>query len=99
MKDREPAYFKDRGAYFVCPTCKKVFYIEDREVWAYKRNVTLDKNGSQMVYFHTYSCKKKFDKEYDKQIKQNRQDGAFKRTIVLSVASHGNRCSIGFHRS
>ena len=83
MTSYEPSYFRDRGAYFVCPTCKKSFYVEDREAWVFKRNVTIDKNGSQMVYFHTYTCKKKFDKEYDKQIKQNRQDGAFKRHGTL----------------
>lgn len=59
------------GGYKVCRQCGKVFYVLRPELWVYKRDVIVD--GDHVLgYFHTYSCKRKFDAEYDKKLVDGR---------------------------
>lgn len=53
------------GGYKVCKTCGKAFYVLRPELWAYKRKIGSG-HDAKIVYFHTYSCKRAFDLEYEK---------------------------------
>ena len=54
------------GGYKKCQTCGEVFYVLQPELWAYKCHVGTGLNA-RTLYFHTYSCKRKFDKNYERE--------------------------------
>ena len=72
-------YYGDHGLFKVCPVCKRAFYIIEPDVYVYKRDVHLERNHGKMLYFDKYSCKRKFDSEYEDYLRQMRSDAAIKR--------------------
>ena len=69
-------YFRDRGAYYSCPTCGKSFYILEPDMWVYKMNPTLKPGIQTLLYFCKYSCLTKYQDEYEKQLKVRRHEAA-----------------------
>ena len=60
------------GIIKVCPVCEKVFWIPIPEEWAYKRTATVDSGDREMLYFNKYSCKRKYDAEYEIKMSKKR---------------------------
>ena len=67
------------GGYKTCACCGKVFYVLRPELWAYKRASGPGDKG-KILYFHTYSCKKKYDDERDRKRKAH-YDAANKKRL------------------
>lgn len=49
-----------------CPVCHKVFGVLDADRWVYKLRA---RNG-EVLYFHSYGCKRKYEAEHSKPKKQ-----------------------------
>ena len=49
-----------------CPVCHKVFGVLDADRWVYKLRA---RNG-EVLYFHSYGCKRKYEAEHCKPRKQ-----------------------------
>lgn len=60
MKDFTFGATSRGGAWKKCKYCGKEFFVNDLDKWAYKRYSRSDENSSRM-YFHTWSCLRKFD--------------------------------------
>lgn len=60
-----------------CPVCGRLFYVPTSE-WAYRKTITKQGGFYEVKYFHTWSCYKKFDDEYDAQQKEMRANAAIK---------------------
>lgn len=45
-----------------CPVCHKVFGVLDADRWVYKIRA---RNG-EVLYFHSYGCKRKYEAEHEK---------------------------------
>lgn len=69
------------GVYRVCPVCGKAFFITDPEIWVYKREIQMRdmKVKTRIEYFDRYSCKRKFDRQYEAEIKQRKKAANQKR--------------------
>ena len=75
------------GGYKTCQTCGKVFYVLRPEMWAYKCHVGAGAD-EKTLYFHTYSCKRKFDKKYERQKIEHRAKG-----VQKQLKQTGHMCS------
>ena len=49
-----------------CPICHKIFGVLDADRWVYKLRA---RNG-EVLYFHSYGCKRKYEAEHAKPRKQ-----------------------------
>ena len=67
------------GVAAVCPVCHTAFFVCYPEDYVYKREATISRGNHKTIYFNKYSCKKKFDEEYDKYIFEVRQAAAIER--------------------
>ena len=67
------------GVYAVCPVCKKAFFVCHPDEYVYKRRASISTNNNKMLYFNKYSCKRAFDKDYEKYIFEIRQAAAIER--------------------
>ena len=72
-------YFKDRGAYFVCPTCEERFFVTEPDIYVYKMTITVAKDKQEKLFFNKYTCKLKYEAEYEKKKSKHRSDAAKKR--------------------
>ena len=73
--DNLPRY----GINAVCPVCGKEWFITNPEMWVFKKDAKLSRDVRRRVYLCKYSCKRKFDKEYDQFLFQLRQESALER--------------------
>ena len=67
------------GVAAACPVCHTAFFVCYPEDYVYKREATISRGNHKTIYFNKYSCKKKFDEEYDKYIFEVRQAAAKER--------------------
>lgn len=79
----------DTGVYKVCPVCGKAFYICEPEIWAYKLT-THRKKVREIVYFNKYSCKKKYEDEYEKEVFKIRQESQKKQMAKRKASNRRN---------
>ena len=79
-----------------CPMCGAWFYIPSTE-WVYKYKIPKPDGTYKVMYFHTYSCKRKFEKEYEETKKKKRSDAARKAAITRKATINkriiGRTCS------
>ena len=74
------------GVYKTCQTCGRVFYVIYPDQWVYKEPVRM--NGqNRMLYFHTYSCKRKFE-ETRKAASKNERKASVDRMRSVKKPSH-----------
>ena len=69
-------YFRDRGAYHVCPTCGKSFYILEPDLWVFKMTPSIGKYRDTLVYFCKYTHLKQYREEYEIKVKERRHQAA-----------------------
>ena len=69
-------YISDRGAYYVCPTCGKRFYILEPDMWVYKMTPMVSKGKQQLFYFCKYTHMKQYQEQYDAILKDRRHQAA-----------------------
>lgn len=53
-----------RAFFKTCPVCGRSFYVSLPEAWVYKRRRPRGETGGKL-YFHTYSCMRKYDAELE----------------------------------
>ena len=75
----EMDYLPRYGTYATCLVCGKEFFISYPEMWVFKKDAKLNRDVRRRVYFCKYSCKRKFDKEYEKYIFQLKQESGLER--------------------
>ena len=56
------------------PLLWESFFVNDVDKWVYKRYSRADENSAR-IYFHTWSCMRKFDEEHEKIVAERRQAG------------------------
>ena len=59
-----------------CPVCDKTFFVSDPDVWVYKREANITKYRTTILYFDRYSCKRKYEKRYEQDVKIRRIEAA-----------------------
>lgn len=74
MRDYSFAVTSKGGAWKKCYYCGKMFFVNDMDKWVYKRYSRADENSAR-IYFHTWSCLRKFDEEHEKIVAERRQAG------------------------
>ena len=69
------------GVYRVCPVCGKAFFVTDPEIWVYKKEIQMrDKKAKTRIeYFDSYTCKRKYDREYEEEIRRRKKAANVKR--------------------
>ena len=66
------------GVSAVCPVCEKKFFINNPDLWVFKRRAHANINESELFWFDKYSCKKAFEEDYEKTKKKRRSEAALK---------------------
>lgn len=72
-------WFCDRGAYHVCPTCGKSFYVMEPDLWVYKMTPSLNGQKDKIYFFCKYSHLKQFREDYEQDLKLRRRNAAYLR--------------------
>ena len=78
-----------------CPVCGKLFYVPTSE-WVYRHTITKADGYYEVKYFHTWSCFKKFEDEYDLKLREKRANAAIKaaksRKATMNKKFAGKHC-------
>ena len=56
-----------------CKTCGKIFICHDPYNWVYKKSMQKKKNNSALVYFCSWGCMRKWEKEREEKKKRMRE--------------------------
>jgi len=69
------------GVDAVCPSCGKEFHVLRPWCYAYRLNVSVETNKQRMLYFDKYTCKHKYEQEYEELKRNRRSEAAYKRHL------------------
>ena len=83
-----------RGIDVTCPVCGKGFYITDPDLWVFKLMASVNVGEQKSFYFDKYTCKRAYEKEYEKEKKQRRIAAAKKGSKTKKEKARGKLCTM-----
>jgi hypothetical protein len=69
----------DGGVDAVCPSCGKTHHVLRPWCYAWKLNATVTPGVQKMLYCCSYTCWRKYQKDYEEIKRKRRSDAAYRR--------------------